>query len=184
MTATISAYGIDLKPLTAGYLEQVRKWRNHPEVARYMVHQERISAAQQQAWFERIAASDRCAHYLIFFRGAPVGLIYIHARDEKPLTKSQLIEPGMYLAYDSPYRGTLLAFCPALAMNDYCFEQLGCQKLIARVHRDNRAALRFNEKLGYRPVEEREGYLTLELDYQSHQKAREQLQRFIHFKED
>ncbi len=184
MNETITGYGVTLKPLSEEYLEQVRQWRNHPEVARYMVSQEPISAEQQRAWFAKVSQSDRCAHYLIFFRGEPVGLIYIDAQGDQPLKESQVIEPGMYLASDSPYRGTLLAFCPALALNDYCFEQLGCEKLVARVKQDNRAALRFNEKLGYRVVAEADGYVSIELDETSHQQARRQLQRFLHFKED
>ncbi|MEJ2688673.1 MAG: GNAT family N-acetyltransferase [Deltaproteobacteria bacterium] len=184
MTATISGYGVQLRLLSAEYLELIRGWRNHPEVARYMADQEPITAERQRIWFQEISLSDRCAYYLIFFRSAPIGVINIQSRDNRPLAESRVIEPGMYLAYDSPYRGTLLAFSPALVMNDYCFEQLNCHRVVARVKRDNRAALRFNEKLGYRPVEERDGYVHLELDAPKHRQARRQLQRFIHFKED
>lgn len=149
-----------------------------------MVNQAPITAAQQKDWFQRVSASNRCAHYLIIFRDVPWGLIYITALGERSLSQSRTIETGMYLAYDSPFRGTLLAFCPALAMNDYCFEHLRCEALVAKVKQENRAALRFNEKLGYRPVEERGAYIILELNYANHQQARKQLQRFIHFKEE
>ena len=181
MDELISGYGVELRTLTGDKLEKVRTWRNHKEVSRFMVNREPISKQQQQAWFEKISRSATCAHYLICFRDQEIGLIYIHSTDDLPLSQSHVIEPGMYLAFDSPYRGTILAFCPALAMNDYCFEQLQCRKMIARVQLENKAALRFNQQLGYRRALEEGDFAQLELDWADYRKAREALSRFIRF---
>ena len=184
MDDLISGYGIELRRLTRDKLEQVRQWRNHPDVARFMVNQEPISEEQQHRWFHSIAGAVDRAYYLICYKNQEFGVINILAKDGRPLEESRIIEPGMYLAYDSPYRGTILAFCPALAMNDYCFERLHCQQLVAKVKRDNRAALRFNQQLGYRTTSQDEHYVRLELGRADHVKARQALSRFIRFKQD
>jgi hypothetical protein len=48
----------------------------------------------------------------------------------------------------------MLAFFPALALNQYCFQTLGCTTLLAHVKLDNSAALRFNQQLGYQSTEQ------------------------------
>jgi RimJ/RimL family protein N-acetyltransferase len=181
MNNIISGYGVQLKTLTSDQLEMVRSWRNHPEVSRFMFDQQTISPEQQQAWFRKISHDEQCAHYVIYYRQQEMGLIYIHSADNTPLSQSKIIEPGMYLTYTSPYRGTLLAFSPALTMIDYCFDTLRCNHLIARVKHDNQPALRFNQQLGYKEVGREAGVIKLKLNPDTYQPERQRISRFLRF---
>lgn len=146
----LTAYGVTLHRLAAEHIELVRQWRNHPEVARHMVSDAHIDAAQQQAWFERVRdASDR-ACYVVDYRGTPCAFASVTSTDGRALDESSSLEAAIYLAPDSPLRGSMLAFAPALALNDACFDTLGCEQLVARVKPDNAPALRFNRQMGYR----------------------------------
>jgi RimJ/RimL family protein N-acetyltransferase len=150
LPSSLDAYGVNLRRLERADIELVRTWRNHPEVARHMLSQAHITAEQQLNWFIRIdAASDR-AHYLVSHKGQPTAFASVTSNTGEALAESDILEAAIYLAPDSRCRGTMLAFAPALALNDACFDALRCTQLVARVRRENAAALRFNARMGYR----------------------------------
>ncbi|HHG83581.1 MAG TPA: GNAT family N-acetyltransferase, partial [Bacteroidetes bacterium] len=68
---------LSLHVLTANDLEMVRKWRNSPEVSKYMYTDNTISAAQQIAWFERIRKDSSKKYWLIRYGERPIGLVNI-----------------------------------------------------------------------------------------------------------
>jgi RimJ/RimL family protein N-acetyltransferase len=166
LPANLAAFGVSLARLREQDIELVRQWRNHPEVARHMISQEHISAAQQLAWFRRIdAAADR-ACYLVRYDGEPTAFASVTGTDGAALAPGDTLEAAIYLAPDSRCRGTMLAFAPALALNDACFDRLGCAALAARVRVDNAPALRFNAQMGYRETgrDDRLVHMTLVAD--------------------
>lgn len=150
LPASLEAYGVKLRRLERADIELVRVWRNHPEVARHMLSQAHISAEQQVNWFTRIDAAPDRAYYLVSHHGQPTAFASVTSALGAPLAEGGVLETAIYLAPDSRCRGNMLAFAPALALNDACFDTLGCTQLVARVRRDNAAALRFNARLGYR----------------------------------
>ena len=169
----LSGYQIQLKPMQQADIEQVRLWRNDPEVAQHMLSQDEISAEQQQAWFNKISVDKRQQHFVIFYKDKPIGAANIKAYYQgENLENARAIEPGLYIA-DERYRGNIVAFSPTLLLNDYCFEVLGVQKLVAVVKASNVAALNYNLKLGYK-VENAGDLLEISLnyaDYQQHSKT-------------
>lgn len=160
---SLAGYGVSLERLTADHIELVRQWRNHPEVARYMLSAEHIGPGQQAAWFARVDAADDRAYYLVRYRDEPCAFASVTSSDGRPLPDSDALEAAIYLAPDSRLRGTVLAFAPALALNDACFDTLGCERLIARVKPDNEPALRFNAQMGYRETGRADGLVQLQL---------------------
>lgn len=149
LPADIQAYGIELHALHEADIEQVRQWRNHPDVARYMLTQDHISAEQQQAWFSRVKVAADRAYFIIHYQHAATGFASVTSEQSIPLEQAETLEAAIYFAPDSPCRNNLMAFAPALALNDACFEHLPCQHLKAIVKADNEAALRFNKTMGY-----------------------------------
>lgn len=144
----IRAFSVVLKPLHRDQLELLRQWRNDPVIAGPMLQQQKISADMQQQWFERIQHDQRQAQFVIYYKDEAIGACNLKSADDQMLGDTETIETGFYLAHPK-FRGTLLAFFPALALNQYCFESLNCKTLLAHVKLSNNAALRFNEKLGY-----------------------------------
>ena len=128
----IQAYGVELRRLQRDDIELVRQWRNHPEVARHMLSSEDISQEQQVAWFERSDTAEDRAYYLASYKGEPIAFASVSGEPGRQLGDNDVLEAAIYLAPDSRCRGTLLAFAPALALNDACFDRLACKQLLAR----------------------------------------------------
>ncbi len=150
---TIRAYGVDLTPVLATDLPQLRTWRNSPDIAAQMLDQRQISPEAQQLWFSRISNDASQQHFVIRYKDQPVGACNLKQPDGEAITGSAILESGFYLA-DPRFRGSMLAFFPALALNQYCFQTLGCTTLLAHVKLDNQAALRFNQQLGYQMTQQ------------------------------
>lgn len=150
---TLSGYQVTLRDIAREDLEMIRRWRNDPDTRQHMLSQETISPEQQNAWFDRLQLDPCQHHWLILYREKPIGVAYIKTVDDgETLKQPTRVEPALYIA-DLHYRGNILAFAPTLLVNDYCFEQLGARELQATVKVSNEAALRYNEKLGYREIE-------------------------------
>lgn len=150
---TIRAYGVDLTPVLATDLPQLRAWRNSPDIAAQMLDQRQISPEAQQQWFIRISTDISQQHFVLRYKDQPVGACNLKQPEGKAVTGSTVLESGFYLA-DPRFRGSMLAFFPALALNQYCFQTLGCTTLLAHVKLDNLAALRFNQQLGYQTTQQ------------------------------
>ncbi len=146
--APFKAYGICLRALSQADLELVRSWRNRADIAAQMLDPRHISQAAQQDWYARIRQRNFERHFVITYQDQPVGSCNLKQADGLPVLQAAELESGFYLA-DARFRGSMLAFFPALALNQYCFEVLGCTRLLAHVKPDNLAALRFNQQLGY-----------------------------------
>ncbi len=170
----LSGYQVVLNEVTKSDIELIRQWRNDPNVSQYMLCQDIISQKQQLAWFKKIQLDTSQQHFVIHYKGLPIGVANIRTYYQgESLNTARAIEPGLYIANDK-YRNNILAFAPTLLLNDYCFEQLGCQELKAIVKADNTAALNYNAKLGYqieKHTENQADVIAITLhknDYQQH----------------
>lgn len=174
----LNGYQVELRSLEESDLEQVREWRNSPQVSQYMLSQEEISAEQQQAWFKKNQRDPSQQHFVILYKSEAIGVANIKSRGiNNPLDRAKVIEPGLYIAVEK-YRNNILAFAPTLLLNDYCFETLGAEKLVAVVKADNLAALNYNEKLGYK-VENRAEVIDISLVFEDYQRHTAQLKGFL-----
>jgi len=187
-SGVIRAYGVELKPVQYDDIEQLRLWRNQPEIARQMLCEEVISALQQERWFSQISHDSKQRHYVIRYKKTAIGAVNIKSLSDASVESAKVLEPGMYIG-NPAYRGNLMAFLPALAINDYCFDYLGVEYLQARVKASNLAAIKFNQKLGYQienklkqhfaaalPVTQ--SVITMRLDAKAYRCAREPFSRF------
>lgn len=165
----LQGYQVTLRPVQQADLEQLRAWRNQQDVSQFMLSQDTISREQQQAWFNRICTSESEAHFIIEYKGEGIGSANIKARGiGARLAKAKCIEPGLYIA-NPKYRNNILAFSPTLLLNDYCFETLQALTLRAVVKPENAAALKYNQKIGYREVSRSE-LVEIELNFDDYQR--------------
>jgi RimJ/RimL family protein N-acetyltransferase len=179
-TDEIAAFNVQLKPLRAEDLDQLRLWRNSPEVSSQMLDQTEISPERQQQWFERVSSDRRQMQFVIYYKNQQVGACNLKSPTALAVAECNSLETGFYLG-DTRYRGTILAFFAALALNQYAFEQLGVKLLKAQVKSSNSAALRFNEQLGYQAdaVLPSGEMVAMTLVHQAHQKAAAKFATFI-----
>jgi RimJ/RimL family protein N-acetyltransferase len=169
----LSGYQVRLEQVDSHDIEQLRTWRNDPAVAQFMLTQESISKQQQQAWFQKIQRDSSQQHFVIWYKNEAIGAANIKTFYQgETLDAARAIEPGLYIA-DPRYRSNILAFAPTLLLNDYCFDVLATQSLVAVVKASNQAALNYNFKLGYR-IEKQAELVEIRLnaaDYQQHTAA-------------
>lgn len=170
----ITNYGVDLVPLAIEHLELVRGWRNDPKIARYMADQTHITQAMQQAWFARLDA--QCSpHFVIRYQDQYVGL----CSAKRSAIGTTACETGMYLYHNQ--ESNLVAFRAALALNDFCFEQLGVERIDIYVLADNTRAQRFNEMLGFVPnaLQPDASRVDYALTPQNHERSKAKIIRFF-----
>ncbi|WP_100642149.1 GNAT family N-acetyltransferase [Alteromonas facilis] len=148
----LEGYQVRLRNILRDDLELLRQWRNSDHVRKFMLTDGYITQEQQQAWFEHIRRATNQLHFVIEYRGHPIGSCNIKTRGQAAdIFSAEHFELGLYIG-DEQYAGNVIAFSPTLLMNDFCFEQLHANQLHAVVKPDNLAAMRYNEKLGYKIV--------------------------------
>lgn len=176
----IAAFNVVLKPLQMQDLEQLRLWRNSPEISSQMLDQTAISAEQQQSWFERVRSDQRQMQFVIYYKNQAVGACNLKSTTDSAVAECGSLYTGFYLG-EPKYRGTLLAFFAALTLNQYCFDQRAVKSLKALVKQTNKTALRFNEQLGYQTdvLQTEAGMVALTLTPEAHQSAAAKFATYI-----
>ncbi|MEP4558973.1 UDP-4-amino-4,6-dideoxy-N-acetyl-beta-L-altrosamine N-acetyltransferase [Cobetia amphilecti] len=131
-----------LRPLEEADLAQVRQWRNHPEVRRFMYTQHEIVEAEHRAWFHRSQQEPDRHLLLAETEGRPFGFVNIQLED----VEAQRAIWGFYLAPQAP-RGSGQALGRAALA--HAFGELGLYKLCGEALAGNVRSLKFHERLGF-----------------------------------
>ena len=130
-----------VRRMVAADLDAVLRWRNHPDVRRYMYTQHEITPAEHRAWFER-ASADRRRHLLIFESdGTPAGFVSFALGDE-----AGVADWGFYLAPEAA-RG--LGQALGTAALEFAFKELKLRKVCGEALEDNERSIKFHERLGF-----------------------------------
>ncbi|MCV2885458.1 GNAT family N-acetyltransferase [Aestuariibacter sp. AA17] len=174
----LTGYQVTLRDVVENDLDQLREWRNLPEVRQFMLSDSTIDDEQQRAWFKKVQRDKTQRHFVIEYKGQAIGSANIKSRGNNiPIEQANVIEPGLYIG-EAKYRQNILAFAPTLLLNDYCFNKLGVTKLVAVVKPDNQAALNYNAKLGYKVVNQGE-LIDISLNFEDYQLHTQQLKAFL-----
>jgi UDP-4-amino-4,6-dideoxy-N-acetyl-beta-L-altrosamine N-acetyltransferase len=139
----IKKYGVTLKLLDQEDLELVRTWRNDPRINQHLITRDFISPEQQKRWFSQLDLSCH-QYFVIHSNDKKVGLVYVTKIDHTKKTGT----PGIFIDPDAR-RDPLLAFRSIFALLDYCFDNLGLEKLFAEVLKTNQKAIELNRAFGY-----------------------------------
>lgn len=138
-----------LRPLLPDDEPRILKWRNHPDVARFMYRDTPISAEEHAAWFASACAdSDEAVHRIALLEGAPVGVSSLTQID---YANSQC-EWGGYLAPDV-FRGQGLGRQMLEAALSMAFVDLGMQRVFVEVITTNQRAHALYRAVGFELVE-------------------------------
>ena len=140
----IDKYGVTLCRLTEDKIELVRNWRNDPKISKYMEFRDHITVEMQQKWFKKI--DNNCNYYFIIeVNGVEIGLVNI-----RDINYQEREGEGGIFIYDDSYLNSMVSFQTALAINDFCFEELGLKRIIAHIMSDNKRAIDYNKHQGYK----------------------------------
>jgi UDP-4-amino-4,6-dideoxy-N-acetyl-beta-L-altrosamine N-acetyltransferase len=135
---------VALRPLRLDDVLTVRRWRNDPDVARYMYTDHPIGEAEHARWFAQALDSPDRVYWIVELDGRPVGLanVYAIARDHGRAYWA------FYLA-DPSVRGRGVGSFVERFVLRHAFAELGLRKLCCEVLATNEAVVRMHQKFGF-----------------------------------
>ncbi|KHN54692.1 UDP-4-amino-4,6-dideoxy-N-acetyl-beta-L-altrosamine N-acetyltransferase [Pectobacterium fontis] len=131
----------ELRPVTESDAEIVWRWRNHPEIKRWMFNQNEIELEDHKKWlFNQLKKTDRF-FFIYVHNGIECGLVNFNK-----LNNANVWEWGFYTSPDSPKGiGRHLGECAI----QYAFYTIGVEKLFGEVLEYNFRSIKFHENLGF-----------------------------------
>ena len=136
-----------LRPMHSADLARVLRWRNHPDVRRFMYTSHEISQEEHAQWFAR--NSQTPGVWLLIYEVDTVPLGFVNISSTRC---SQIADWGFYLAADAETGTGRSLGATAL---EFAFAELKLHKLCGQALGFNERSIRFHERLGF----SREGVL-------------------------
>lgn len=131
-----------LRALQIEDLAQVRQWRNHPEINRFMFSQHEIQAEEHQKWFEASQTNLLRALYVYEEDGLIKGFVQLQKKSQD----SAVFEWGFYIDPQAKKgTGTKMAYLTLKKV----FTELAGDKVFGEVLSYNYPSIKFHQKLGF-----------------------------------
>jgi RimJ/RimL family protein N-acetyltransferase len=144
MSAFLSYGDIVLRPIERTDLEQIRVWRNDPELRSRTREWKALNLDNQKHWFERISDPLRTDHmFMLEYYGQPIGVIGLcgwNHHDRHAEISFYIGEPLM--------RGKGLMKRALSLLIEWGFEQ-GLHRIFAEVYDFNIVSMKLLERLGF-----------------------------------
>lgn len=168
----MNGFGISLVPLAEENVELVRQWRNSQAIAHFMEFQGEISKEDQIAWFRSL----ECCHYFVIYAAdTPCGLIDLKRINLD--TKSA--EAGLFIG-EKQFMGTGIALGASVLLLDFAFDELQLEVVTAKVHKENREAIGYNQLIGFQKKEAMDAkFECWQLERTTYMKSRQRLVNFL-----
>lgn len=142
-TKLLTSGNTTLIPLDELGIEQVRIWRNKPEISKNMEFSGYISETDQLNWFNSLAKETNY-YFIIHYKQKQIGLIHLNKFNEK----EQSAHAGLFIGEDT-YTGTGASISASLLLLSFAFEELNLEFVYAKVKRNNKPAIDYNIGLGF-----------------------------------
>jgi len=131
-----------LRALQQDDLAVIRRWRNHPDINRFMFTQHKVTISEHLSWFESSRLNKLRSLFVYEVEGSAQGFLQL----ERKSKESKVYEWGFYINPDAK-RG--LGIKMARLAFDKLFVEMGAVKLFAEVLSFNDPSIRFHRKLGF-----------------------------------
>lgn len=141
---------VGLRPLEPSDSDQLHRWRNLPEVARYMYTDHYITAEEHHRWFDKVLKDSSCRYWIIVCDGNDVGVANVVDIDEW----NSRCYWAFYVA-SKDVRGKGIGSFVEYSILRFVFEELRLNKLCGQVLAFNENVLKMHESFGFK----REGLL-------------------------
>lgn len=132
------------RPLRAEDRDQLRAWRNLPEIAQWMYSDHEISADEHARWFAGALADPGRRYWIIEAKGRPVGLANLYDIDPV-LSRASW---AYYLA-DPAARGQGVGAFVEYWVIEQVFGEMGLSKLWCEVLIGNAPVWKLHESFGF-----------------------------------
>jgi len=145
----LNSYGIRLKRLAYEDIEMLRLWRNSEFVNQYMEFRGHITIEMQKKWFSNLD-SDKDFYFVIYSNDYPIGLTEI----------KNIIDGvgnlGIFIADEVSLKIPMLTYKVIFTIIDFSLYKLNLVKIKASILKNNIRAIRFNESLGFKLLDDQE----------------------------
>ncbi len=126
-------------------LEQLRQWRNHPEMMPYHFSHLPVSQIGQRRWYESCTSDTKNVVLIVEDKEhTPIGYTLLKDIDHK----NRSVEIGIHL--DPAFQGRGYGKDAFLTLMRYCFQELNIHRICLQVFAFNEKAIRLYERLGFR----------------------------------
>ncbi|MGE4472036.1 GNAT family protein [uncultured Sulfuricurvum sp.] len=132
--------------LTIRNLESIRNTSGNRETIDFQHHLE---------WIESLKHSNQKFYYAVVENDTLRGGLHLIRDDDHGVTWGIFFDPKTPLG---------LIASVTLYFIDRCFESLGLQTLRSLIRTENTGAIAFNRQLGFKPLEENDDFVLMELD--------------------
>ena len=143
----IRKYGITLERLTEADIELVRHHRNSELIRKRMFYQKLITEEEQKRWFQSIN-NDFNYYFLILHKGKKIGLTHCTINSYE----AGISHGGIFI-WEPTAMQSHLPIIASVCATDLIFFLVKMKKSMAEVRADNKIALEYNQKFGYKIVE-------------------------------
>lgn len=146
----LSGEKVQLRAIERRDLENCLKWINDPEVTRYLLITDPVSAVAEEKWIEAAARGDspNSKQFTVeTLDGDYVGQIGLHEIDWRHRHATAGIVIGVKEYWDKGYGSDAMR-----TLLRYAFDTLNLHKVSLGAFADNKRALRTYEKCGYRTI--------------------------------
>lgn len=141
----LKQYGITLKRVVEGDLEEIRFWRNQNFISENMIYREEISKQDQLRWFQSI--NNKLNYYFIIINDEGDRIGVINSKDVD-LQKGEG-EGGIFI-WNQEVWNTQVPSLASLVLLNFSMLMLNsfkCSKI--KVLKANSTAIKYNQSLGY-----------------------------------
>jgi len=170
----MSKDNVYLRPMTAADTAKIVTWRNKDFVRRNFIYQKPFTEEGHMTWFREQVKPGRVAQFIICVEKEDDGLSDADRKCGKNVDKevgsvylrdidleTRVAEYGVFIGEEEALGRGYGTAAAKLAL-DYGFRTLHLQKIFLRLLEDNIGAKRSYEKAGFRMLEDRKEYVTLE----------------------
>lgn len=135
---------VALRPIEESDLEQLRKWRNDPELRQRTREWKALTSQDQARWFERITSAGRSDHmFIVMHNNTAIGVIGLCGWN----MHDRHAEISFYVG-DTENRGKGYMISALTLLIDWGFRQ-GLHRIWAEVYAFNIPSVKLLEKLGF-----------------------------------
>jgi UDP-4-amino-4,6-dideoxy-N-acetyl-beta-L-altrosamine N-acetyltransferase len=142
--AMADAPRVSLRPLRARDAGRLLRWRNLPDVARWMYRDHEISEEEHRRWLKAALADPRRQYWIIEANDRPVGLANLY-----DLSPEDGKTAWAYYIADPAQRGTGIGAFVEFWVIERVFGRLRLGKLWCEVIAENEPVCRLHESFGF-----------------------------------
>lgn len=135
---------ISLRDVRAEDKEMIRRWRNLPDIRKYMYTDHEISPEEHAAWFAGLEGDETRRYWVITLDGEDVGLLYLYDIDRR----NKRCYWGFYVASPSTRGRGVGSFVEYFTLR-HVFDELGFHKLCCEVLTSNPPVIAMHKSFGF-----------------------------------